>query len=326
MKEPPVRIFNLLAMFGALVGATCAACAQGYPSKSIRLITPAPTGSGIDIVSRLLAQRLTERWNRQVLVDDRPGGGGIAGSDLVAKAPPDGYTLLMASTSHVANPGLRPKMPYDTLNDFAPVSMVAAVSGILAVHPSLPVKSVKELIAFAKRHPDELTFASVSGSSWTYLSALLFNSMAGVAMRHVPYKAGGAALNELLSGQVSLMFGNMAYTVQHVRGGRLRALAVTSAQRAAAIPELPTIAEAGLPGYEATGWFALLAPAKTSGTVINKLNSEVVAIMQTPEVKERLTTQGAEAVSSTPGELGSYLRTELAKWSRVIKEVGGQTE
>jgi tripartite-type tricarboxylate transporter receptor subunit TctC len=326
MKEPLVKMLNLLAVCGALAGATGPAHAQGYPSKPIRLVTPAPTGSGVDIVSRLLAQRLVERWNQQVVVDDRPGGGGVAGSDLVAKAPPDGYTLLMASTAHVTNPGLRPTMPYDTLNDFAPVSMVALVSSVLVVHPSLPVKSVRDLIAFAKTHPDELTFASVSGSGSTYLPALLFNSMAGVAMMHVPYKAGGAALNELLSGQVSLMFGNMALTVQHARAGRLRALAVTGARRAAAVPELPTIAEAGLPGYEATGWFALLAPAKTSGTVINKLNSEVVAIMQQPEVKERMTTVGAEAISSTPGELGSHLRAELIKWSKVIKEVGAQAE
>ncbi|MBX9812208.1 MAG: tripartite tricarboxylate transporter substrate binding protein, partial [Burkholderiales bacterium] len=268
------------------------------------------------------AQKLYESWGQMVQVDNRPGAGGIIGSEIVAKAPPDGYTLLMAFTSHVTNPSLQPKLPYDTLSDFAPVSMVAVVPSVLIVHPSLPVWSVKELIVFAKRRPGELNYGSAGTGSATHLAALLFSSMTGIIMEHVPYKGGALALNDLLGGQVSLMFGSAASSMAYIRSGRLRPLAVTSAGRSAALPQLPTMAEAGLPGFEAMAWFALLAPAKTPGAVINKLNSEVVAILQHPDMKERLHGLGAEVMPSSPAALNDYIRAEIVKWGKVIRQLG----
>lgn len=299
-----------------------AAQAQNYPSRTVRIVAPIAPGGAADILSRVIAQKLYESWGQMVQVDNRPGAGGIIGSEIVAKAPPDGYTLLMAFTSHVTNPSLQPKLPYDTLSDFAPVSMVAVVPSVLIVHPSLPVRSVKELIVFAKRRPGELNYGSAGTGSATHLAALLFSSMTGIIMEHVPYKGGALALNDLLGGQVSLMFGSTASSMAYIRSGRLRPLAVTSAGRSAALPQLPTMAEAGLPGFEAMAWFALLAPAKTPGAVINKLNSEVVAILQHPDMKERLHGLGAEVMPSSPAALNDYIRAEIVKWGKVIRQLG----
>ncbi|MFN7087077.1 MAG: tripartite tricarboxylate transporter substrate binding protein [Burkholderiales bacterium] len=307
----------------AMVAACSVARAQGYPNRPLRIVVPAAPAGATDILSRILSFKLYESWGQVVQVDNRPGGGGIIASELVAKAAPDGYTLLMASTSHVTNPTLQGKLPYDTLNDFAPVSMVAVVPGVLLVHPSLPVHSVAELIAFAKRRPGELDYGSAGSGSATHLGGMLFSAMTGVILVHVPYKGGAPALNDLLGGRVSLMFGSVASSIAHIRSGRVRALAVTSARRSAALPHLPTMAEAGLQDYEATAWFALFAPAKTPGAVINKLNSEVVAALQSPDVKERLHAQGAEIVPGEPGQLGDYVRSEIAKWEKVIRKVGG---
>jgi len=306
----------------AMACALSAAQAQNYPSRTVRIVAPIAPGGAADILSRMIAQKLYESWGQMVQVDNRPGAGGIIGSEIVAKAPPDGYTLLMAFTSHVTNPSLQPKLPYDTLSDFAPVSMVAVVPSVLIVHPSLPVWSVKELIVFAKRRPGELNYGSAGTGSATHLAALLFSSMTGIIMEHVPYKGGALALNDLLGGQVSLMFGSAASSMAYIRSGRLRPLAVTSAGRSAALPQLPTMAEAGLPGFEAMAWFALLAPAKTPGAVINKLNSEVVAILQHPDMKERLHGLGAEVMPSSPAALNDYIRAEIVKWGKVIRQLG----
>jgi len=316
----------MAAALAALCVATSALQAQPYPSKPVRVVVPAPGGGGTDIFARTIAHRLSERWGHQVLVDNRPGAGGIIGSDIVAKSPADGHTLLMAFTSHVTNPSLQAKMPYDTLNDFAPISMVAVVPSVLVLHSAVPARSVKELIALAKAKPHALNYASAGSGSATHLSAVLFEAMAGVSMVHVPYKGGGPALNDLLGGQVSLMFGNMASTLPHIKSGRLHALAVTSARRTPAAPDLPTIAEAGLPGYEATAWFAMLAPARTPRAVIDKINAEVTAALRLADVKERLASQGADTVPSTPDELGQYIRTELAKWGKVIRESGAKAD
>ena len=306
----------------AMACAFSAAHAQNYPSRLVRIISPAAAGGAADILSRVIAFKLSESWGQQVQVDNRPGAGGIIGSDVVAKAPPDGYTLLMAFTSHVTNPTLQPKLPYDTLNAFAPVSMVAVAPSVLVVHPSLPVRSVRDLIAFAKRRPGELDYGSAGTGTATHLAALMFSAMTGVIIEHVPYRGGAPALNDLLGGQVSLMFGNVASSMAFIRAGRLRPLAVTSARRAAVLPRVPTMAEAGLPDYEALAWFALLAPARTPGQVINKLNSEVVAILQHSDMKERLQALGIELMPSSPAELNDYIRAEIVKWDKVIKQLG----
>jgi tripartite-type tricarboxylate transporter receptor subunit TctC len=293
--------------------------AQVYPAKAIRLIVPAQIGSVTDVVARVLALKLAERWGQPVVVEDRRGASGILGSELVAKSAPDGYTLLMAYSAHVTNPALHAKLPYDTLRDFAPVSMIALVPSVLVVHPSLPARSVKELVALAEGRLDGLNYASAGGGSTTHLAGLLFNTMAGVSMVHVPYKGGRLALTELIGGQVSLMFGSMILSMPHVRTGKLRALAVTSANRSNAAPALPTIAEAALPGYEATTWFALLAPAKTSGQIVNKLNSEITSLLTLPDIRERMLFHGAEAHYRSSAELGDHIRREIAKWDKLIR-------
>lgn len=300
--------------------------AQTQSGKTIRLVVPAPIGGSGDFLGRIVARRLHDTRAHHVIVDDRPGQGGVIGTDLVARAAPDGATLLLASTSHVANPYLHPTAHYDPINDFAPVSMVATIPAVMAVHPSLPVRSVKEMIAFARARPYDVEYASEGAGSEMHLSALMFGAMARLYLTGIPYKSRAQAMIDTLSGQVSLIFGNVISIVPHVRSGRLRALAVTSARRSAELPGLPTVAEAGLPDYEATTWFALLAPAKTPGTVINKLSSEVIAALQSPELKQRFRAQGADAVASTPGELGDHMRSELAKWKKVLADAGTKVE
>jgi len=303
-----------------------AAQAQVYPDKPIRLIVPASIGSVTDVIARVLGQKLTERWGQPVVVEDRRGASGILGSELVAKSAPDGYTLLVVNTAHVTNPARHAKLPYDTLHDFAPVSMIALVPSVLAVHPSLPARTVKELVALAGARLDGLNYASAGSGSATHMAGLLFNMMAGVSMVHVPYKGGRLALTELIGGQVSLMFGSMILSMPHVRTGKLRALGVTSAHRSTAAPGLPTIAEAALPGYEVTTWFALLAPAKTPGPVVNKLNSEIISLLTLPDIRERMLIHGAEVHHRSPGDLGDHIRREIAKWDKLIRESAARTE
>ncbi|MBI2223856.1 MAG: tripartite tricarboxylate transporter substrate binding protein [Betaproteobacteria bacterium] len=297
-----------------------AAQAQVYPNKPIRLIVPASIGSVTDVVARALAQKLTERWAQPVVVEDRRGANGVLGSEFVAKSAPDGYTLLVVDTAHVTNPARHAKLPYDTLHDFAPVSMIALVPSVLVVHPSLPARTVKELVALAGARLDGLNYASAGSGSATHMAGLLFNMMAGVSMVRVPYKGGRLALTELIGGQVSLMFGSMILSMPHVRTGKLRALGVTSAQRSAAEPGLPTIAEAALPGYEVTTWFALLAPAKTPGPIVNKLNSEITSLLTLPDIRERMLFHGAEVHHRSSADLGDHIRREIAKWDKLIKE------
>lgn len=302
--------------------ASSVALAQSYPSRTLRIVAPAAPGGATDILARILSVKLYESWGQIVQVDNRPGAGGVIGSEIVARAPPDGYTLLMALTTHVTNPALQVKLPYDTLKDFAPVSMVAVVPAVLLVHPSLPVRSVKELIALARSRPGELDYGTSGTGTAAHLAALLFSTMSGIRMVHVAYKGGAPAIYDLLGGQISLMFGSTASGAPHVHAGQLHALAVTSRWRSPALPRVPTMIEAGLPGFEAMAWFALLAPARTPGTVINKLNSEVVAVLQQRDVAERLTGLGVEVRSSTPGALDDYIRAEMVKWDRVIRRAG----
>jgi tripartite-type tricarboxylate transporter receptor subunit TctC len=322
--NPAVHALVLGLAAAALAGGITAgaALARNYPNRTIRIIVPVSAGGATDVFARVLAQGLAETWSQQVIVDNRPGAGGMIGSELVAKAAPDGYTLLMAYTAHVTNPSLWTRLPYDTLNDFAPVAMVATVPNVLIVHPSLPVRSVSELVAFARRRPHELDFASSGIGTAAHLAAVLFAQRAGLFLTHVPYKGGMPALYELAGGQVSIMFGSLVTAQQPIRSGRVRALAVTGARRAAIAPELPTMRESGVADYEALSWFALFAPAQTPGTVINKVNSEVVAMLTRGDIRRRFLGQGAEVSSSTPGELGDRVRAEIVKWAEVIRAAG----
>ena len=319
-----VVVWLAAAWFGVapLLVVAADATGPGFPSRPMRIVVPATPSGGTDILARTLAQRFAEVWGVAVIADNRPGASGIIGSDIVAKAPADGHTLLLAFTTHVTNPSLQPKLPYDTLNDFAPVSRVAAIPSVLVVHPSLAARTVKEVIALAQSKPGQITYATAGTGSATHLSAVLLESMTGVRLVHIPYKGAAPALQDLLGGQVAMMFGNMASTMPHVQAGRLRAIAVTSKQRSSAAPQLPTMAESGLPGYEATAWFALLAPAHTPESVINRINAETVAALSLPEVRERLAGLGADALPSTPAELGAYIKTELITWGKVIREAG----
>jgi tripartite-type tricarboxylate transporter receptor subunit TctC len=315
-----VRTALLLCVFAGVLVQN--AGAQNYPNRTVRIVVPISAGGATDVFARTLAIGYTEAWGQQVIVDNRPGAGGMIGSEMVARAAPDGYTLLMAYTSHVINPALWTRIPYDTSRDFAPVAMIAIVPSVLIVHPSLPARSVRELIAFARRRPHEIDYGSAGIGTAAHLAAVLFSQRAGLHLTHVPYKGGVPALYELLGGQISIMFGSLSTAFPNIHNGRVRALAVTSAQRALAAPQLPTMSEVGIEGYEAVAWFALFAPAHTSGTVINRLNAETVAMLNQRDIRSRFLAQGAEITPSTAGELGDRVRAELVKWAAVVKAAG----
>jgi tripartite-type tricarboxylate transporter receptor subunit TctC len=318
--------------FGGMVAVLLACIALGaqaenYPSKPIKLIVPFPAAGTTDFLARILGQELTKAWGQQVIVDNRPGAGGNIGSDLVAKSAPDGYTLVMGAVgTHAINASLYKKMPYDTVKDFAPITLIAMVPNILVVHPAVPAKSVKELIEYAKANPGKLNFASSGNGTSVHLSGELFKTMAGVSMTHVPYKGSAQALPDLLGGQVQLMFDNMPSMLPHVKAGKLRALAVTSSKRSPAMPDLPTIAEAGVAGYEASSWFGVLAPAGTPSAIVTKLNGEIVRILGLPEIKERLSSQGAEPVGNSPEQFAAYITAEMTKWGNVVKVSGAHMD
>ncbi len=313
------------ALMTAILPAA-AAWAQAYPSRPVRLVVPAPPGGGTDILGRLVASRLTEALRQSFVVDNRGGASGMIGSEIVARADADGHTLLLCFTTHVTNPSLYPRMPYDTQRDFASVAMVGVIPGVLVLHPSLPPRSVKAFIAHARERPGKLVYGSAGSGSATHLATVLFSSMTGISMVHVPYKGSAPALTDLLAGQLNLMFGNMASAMPHVRGGKLLALAVTGANRSAAAPELPTIAESGLPGYEAVAWFALFAPARTPAAIIGQLNREVNGLLEHTAVKTRMLALGADAKPMSPRELAAYVDSEIAKWGRLIKAAGAKAE
>jgi tripartite-type tricarboxylate transporter receptor subunit TctC len=315
-----------LAVALALLAADAAA-ADAYPSKPIRFVVAFPPGGGTDLVARTIAPRLAERVGQQVVVDNRPGAGGNLGTEIVAKSAPDGYTMLMGSVGPLAiNASLFARMPFDPLKDLAPVTLAASTPNILVVHPSLPATTVQDLIALAKARPGAINFASSGQGTPAQLAGELFNSMAGVKMVHVPYKGAAPALADLLGGQVQVMFSTMPPALPHVAAGRLRALAVASLQRSPAAPELPTLNEAALPGFEATTWHGVIVPAGTPGAVVAKLHRDIVAVLRMPDVAERLSSQGAEAIGSTPQEFASYVKTETAKWAKVVRESGAKAE
>ncbi len=311
------------AAFGALGAALAAsALAQGYPAKPVKVVVPYPPGGPTDIVARVVSHKLAEQTGQQFLVENRAGAGGNIGAEAVARAPADGYTLLVATTAHAINPSLFKQLGYDLQKDFAPVSQLTGGPLVIVTHPSLPAKNVKELIALAKTKPGGLNYASSGNGQSTHLSAELFSSMAGIKMNHVPYKGSAPALTDVIGGQADLMFDTMLSAMPQVKTGKLRALAVTSAARSSAAPELPTVAESGLPGYEAIAWNGLLAPAGTPKDVVAKLNAEVKKALEVPEVKERFAAQGFGAAWRPPEQYAAFIQSELAKWAKVVKASG----
>jgi len=299
--------------------------AQAFPSKPIRIVVPFTPGGPNDILARMIGQRYTAAWGQQTIVDNRPGGGTVIGSDIVAKAPADGHTLLMVSTSHAANPSLMPKLPFDTLRDFMAVGQAVSSPNVLVVHPSVPAKTTADLIAIAKSRPGQITFASGGSGAATHLAGELLKIMGGVEMTHIPYKGAGPATIDLISGQVTWMFGTILPTIPHVRAGKLRALAVSGKKRAEVMSAVPTVAE-HVPGFEASSWYGVFAPAGTPAEVIAKLNQEMARALTPPDVRQRLAAEGTEVVAGNPDEFMTLFRSEVAKWARVIKQSGIRLE
>lgn len=297
--------------------------AQTYPNKPIRLVLPYPPGGGLDTIARPLARDLAERLGQQVIVDNRGGASGNIGMELAAKAPSDGYTIVMALTAQLAvNPGLFKNLPYDPVRDFVPITLMASGPYILVVHPSLPVKSIKEFIALARKHAGQIVYASSGNGSGGHLAAVLLESMAHIKMLHVPYKGGGQALVDLLAGNVQMLFTPYASGKGHIQSGRIRALAVSTAKRLAVIPDLPTVAESGVPGYDSGVWYAMLAPAGTPRGIVDRLNRETRAVLKQPDYAKFLFNSAIDPVGSTPEELATYIKSEIAKYAKVIKEAG----
>ena len=295
--------------------------AQKYPDKPVRLIVPFAPGGGTDVLGRFLAAKLSDSLGVSVLIENRGGAGGTIGTELAARSAPDGYTMLFTSASHSFNPNLYTKLGYDALKDFAPVTLVAMVPHLLVVHPSLPVKNVKELIALARQRPGQVFFASGGTGSSVHLAAALFIAMTKADMTHVPYRGGGPAMTGVLSGEASVMFPTMQSVMPLVKSGRLRALAISTATRSPALPGTPSIAEAGVPGYDATGWYGMLAPTGTPQAVVDRLHAEVVKILTTPELKERLAGEGAVAVGNTSAQFDKFIRDEISKWAKIIRDL-----
>jgi tripartite-type tricarboxylate transporter receptor subunit TctC len=296
--------------------------APGYPSKPIRLIVPFAPGGGSDITARYLASKLNEAWGQAVVADNRAGANGTIALDTCAKAPPDGYTLTTMSATHATNVSLYSKMPYDLTRDFAFVTQTTAQPYALVINPQLPVKSVKELIAHAKANPGKLNYGSSGTGGASHLSGALLDSLAGIKTVHIPYKGGAPAMTDVIAGQIQMLFSSVMQSHAHIKSGRLRALAVTTAKRVKAEPDLPTMQEAGVPGYEVAQWYGILAPAKTPKPIVTKLNAELVRILGTREAAERLAADGSEPAGTSPEEFGAYVKAEIAKWGKVIKEAG----
>ncbi|MDQ3025515.1 MAG: tripartite tricarboxylate transporter substrate binding protein [Pseudomonadota bacterium] len=320
---------HIARMTAALIAAAAAtlATAQPYPTKPIKFIVPFPPAGSTDLSARAVAGKLGERIGQPVIIENRPGAGGNIGTDVVAKSAPDGYTLIVGTVgTHGINPSLYSKMPYDHVKDFAPVILLSKTPNVLVVNPSLPVNSVADVIRLAKSKPNELTFASSGSGTSIHLSGELFKTMAGVQMTHIPYKGSGPMLIDLISGQVNMAFDNLSASMQHIKAGKLKALATTGTQRPPNLPDLPTIAEAGLAGYDSTSWNAIFAPAGTPREVVDRLNREIRAILESPETRKFFTEQGAEAGGGTPAELAEFVRAETAKWQKVVKDSGAKVD
>jgi tripartite-type tricarboxylate transporter receptor subunit TctC len=301
--------------------------AQAYPSRAVRIVVPFPPGGTSDILARAIGQKLSEEWGQQVIADNRPGAAGNIASENVARAKPDGYTLYIITVgTHAINPAIYSKLTFDPLKDFTPITNLVNLPSVMLVHPSVPVKSVKELIALAKKRPGALQYSSAGSGAQPHLTAEMFKTMAGVDLLHVPYKGAGPQMIGLLSGEVALTFATAPSGVPYVKSRQLRALGVTSANRIAALPEVPTIAEAGVPGYEAVGWNGMAAPAALPVPVLDKIHDAVVKIVRTPEMRQRLVDLGADPAPSTPGEFSALIKSELVKWAKVVKDSGARLD
>ena len=313
---------------GLVVSAiTTSADAQNYPSKPVRIVAPYAAGGTLDVVARMIGQKLGESWGQQFIVDNRAGAGGNIGTDIVAKSPPDGYTLLMGNVStNAINPSLYSKLPFDPFKDFAPITQTVSLQMALVVHPSLPVTNVKQLIALAKSRPGSLNYASGGIGTTQHLGAELFKHMTVTNMQHVPYKGNAPAIADLLGGHVVLIFDNLASVLPHVKVGRLRALAVTSLKRLPLVPELPTVAESGVAGFELTGWHGMFAPAGTPRDIVQRLSSEISRILAAPDMRQQLAGQGVDPVGSTPEQFAVFQNSEAAKWAQAIKVSGARAE
>ncbi|MCC6534960.1 MAG: tripartite tricarboxylate transporter substrate binding protein [Burkholderiales bacterium] len=324
--RPILLLLSFLAVDTAFAQRPSAADGSNYPQRPVRLVVNAPPGGGTDILARMLAQHLSETFGQQIVVDNRAGGGGIIGTETVARAQPDGYTLLMAFTSHVINASLYPKLPYDTLKDFAPVAFAATVPNIVVVHPAVPVTSVTELIAYARARPGKVAYASAGVGSSNHLAGVMLETMSAIKLLHVPYKGGAPAQADVIAGQVPLAFANAVSSLPHVRSGKLRALATTGLKRSRAVPELPTLDEAGVKGYEANSWFGMFAPARVSDAILVKINAEIRRGIERPEMQERLARQGAEPNLMTVPEFGAFVRNEVERWGKVVKASGARVD
>jgi len=324
-----MRLTALLrfALAAACVSLCAAAQAQAWPSKPIRFVIPFPAGGSTDIVGRLIGDKLSQRLGQPLVIDNRGGAGGTTGSDLVAKAAPDGYTMLLGTSStHAIASSLYSKLPYDSARDFAPVTLLGTATILLVTHPSVPAKSVRELIALAKSKPGELTFASSGNGSVSHLTGEYFDSLAGVKMQHIPYKGDTPMTVDLVAGRVSMAFGTAVAFLPYVQNHKLNALAVTSAKPSPIAPTLPTVADSGLPGFEALQWFGILMPAGTPKEIVTKLQTEIAAILRMPDVHERLQSLGIEVVGSSPDEFAAFMRAETAKWGKIVKDSGAKID
>jgi tripartite-type tricarboxylate transporter receptor subunit TctC len=307
------------AVFATLVSAAFAAQSQDYPNRTVKLVVSYPPGGGADIMARLIAQKLTTSLGQTFVVENKPGASGQIASQSVAKSPPDGYTLMVDASSYAVNPSLFPKLPYDPQTAFAPITMLARFPNMLVVSSDFPATSVKELVAMAKAKPGSLSYASSGNGSAQHLAGELFKQQAGVNLQHVAYKGGGPAMNDVVAGHVPIFFANMASGLGQVKAGKLKALASTGAKRSANMPDLPTMAEAGVPGYEVYEWNVLVAPAGTPPAVISKLHAEVKKVLEMKDVRERLDALGGEVVASSPAETGTFLKGQMEKWAKVVK-------
>jgi tripartite-type tricarboxylate transporter receptor subunit TctC len=327
MKIGWVFVRTLGATLAVLLSFPLRAAEQAYPSKPIRLVVPFPAGGSLDVVARAIGQKLTEAWGQPVVIDNRPGAGGNIGADLVAKSAPDGYTILEGALStHAVNVSLYGKMPYDPIKDFAPITLVAVTPNVLVLSASFPVNSVPELLAYARANPGKLSFGSGSNGSAGHLAGELFKTEAGVDMVHIPYKGGAPALQALLAGDTQLMFDNLANSAAQLKAGKLKALAVTTAKRSSLMPELPTLSETGLPGFDIYTWWGFMAPAGTPKEIVAKWNAEVTRILNSPEMKAFFAQQGAEPAPDSPEQFAALISSEISKYAKIVKQSGAKVD
>ncbi len=321
----PKSYGTLLKAAGLLLALTTAVAAQDYPSKPVRLIIPFPPGGSNDVVGRMIATQLSERLGKQVVVDNRSGAGGVIGTELTANAPHDGYTLQIISLAHSVNPWLY-KLPYDPIKSFTPISILASGPNVLAINPALPVNSVKDLVALAKQKPGELQYASAGIGSFQHLGGELFKLEAGVDMLHVPFKGGGPAMIDVIGGHTKLLFSSLVQTTPHIRSGKLKALGTGGSKRNPVLPDVPTIAEAGVPGYEAVNWWGIVAPAGTPAPIIERLHKAIQEVQTSADVQKQFSSEGAEIVQMSPPEFAAFIEKEMKKWERVVKQGGIKAE